>query len=440
VSLIEEYLAAAAARGPRASEVLAGAVPRAVDTMYLGRSLSRPAFLERDEFRRMRADLDLLHSALTRLPERIFGGDLAAFARAVGFAESQVEAVRRAHGPAPSRMARADLYKDADGFHLLEMNMGSNIGGLDNTELNEAMLDNPFIAEFVAEHDLTYVDTMPELVRTLLTESKVPTGVRPFVAIADWPDSYPALEAQLRKSARLLAPLGLDCEPCPVDRLEYHDDRIWLGDRPVDVVYRLFMLADLLKPGGMRLVDPLLRAAERGHVPIFAPLDSDVYASKGALALLSDEAYRDRYAADELAGLDRMLPWTRMVRDGPVTAGGVRLDLAGYAEANRTELVLKPVAGYAGEGVVLGWQVDPAAWRDHLTRAMDGPYVLQQRIRPVPELFPTDDGAEPWLLTWGAILVSSGYGGMWVRGSRDLSGGVVNMATGATATCCFHQK
>lgn len=440
MSLTEEYLAAAAARGQRASEVVAGAVPRAVDTNYLGRSLSRPAFLERDECRRIADDLDLLHSALTRLPERAFGGDLAAFGRAVGFAESQVAAVRRAHGSAPTRIARADLYKDADGFHLLELNVGSNLGGLDNTELNEAMLEQPFIAEFVAEHDLTYVETMPELVHTLLTEAKVPTGMRPFVAIADWPDTYPSLEVQLYKSARMLAPLGIDCEPCPVDRLEYRDDRIWLGDRPVDVVYRLFMVADLLKPDGQRLVEPLLRAAERGQVAVFSPLDADLFGSKGALALLSDEAYRELYTADELACLDRILPWTRMVRAGPVTAGGVRRDLAGYAEANRTELVLKPVAGHSGEGVVLGWQVDPATWRDHVAQAMDGPYILQQRIRPVPELFPTDDGAEPWLLTWGAILVSNGYGGMWVRGSRDLTGGVTSMMTGATATCCFHQR
>lgn len=440
LTLTDEYLARVAEQGPRASDVLAGALPRVTDTMYRGRSLSRPTFLERDEFKQMRTDVDALHSALTRLPERIFGGDMAAFARAVGLAEPQVEAVLRARGPVPSRMARTDMYKDADGFHLLEINMGSNIGGLDNTELNEAMLEHPFIAQFVADHDLRYVDTMRELVQTVLIEGKVPTGTRPFVAIVDWPDSYPELEAQLHHSSELLAPLGLDCRPCPIGELEYRGDRIWLGDRPVDIVYRLFGVEDVLKPGATDLLEPLLQAAERGQVPIFTPLDSDLYGSKGSLALLSDEAYRDRYTAAELASLDRILPWTRMVRPGPVTVGGVTHDLASYAEDNQTELVLKPVAEHAGQGVVLGWHTDAATWRDNVAQAMDGPYVLQRRIRPIPELFPTDDGTEPWILTWGAILVANGYGGMWVRGSRDLSGGVVNIATGATATCCFHQE
>jgi hypothetical protein len=440
MTLTDAYLAAVAERGPRASDVLTSAIPSVTDTMYMGRSLSRPVFLARDEVRGLIADLDVLYSALNGLPERIFGGDLAAFARAVGLTEPQVRAVVRGRGPAPSRMARADLYKDEDGFHLLELNMGSNVGGLDNTELNLAMLEHPFIAEFVAEHGLTYVDTMPELVQTLLVEAKVPTGVRPFVAIADWPDSYPELKDQLQKSSRLLAPLGLDCQPCSVEELEYHDDGVWLGDRRVDVVYRLFVVEDVVKPGATELLEPVLQAVERGQVAIFAPMDSDLYGSKGALALLSDEVYRDRYTAEELAVLDRLVPWTRMVRPGPVTVAGERQDLLRYAESNQAELVLKPVAEHAGQGVVLGWETDENSWRDGVRQAMDGPYILQQRIRAVPEAFPTDDGTEDWVLTWGALTVASGYGGMWVRGARATESGVVNMATGATATCCFHQE
>jgi hypothetical protein len=43
------------------------------------------------------------------------------------------------------------------------------------------------------------------------------------------------------------------------------------------------------------------------------------------------------------------------------------------------------------------------------------------------------------MLSWGAFTGARGYAGMIVRGSRELAGGVVNMATGATGTCCFHE-
>jgi hypothetical protein len=439
MSLTDEYLAAAATRGPKATAILEAAAPKLDATTFLGRCLSRPAFLGAAEYRQLKADLDLLHSALTRLPERVFGGDLAEFARTVGLTEAQVQAVTRGRGAAPSRMGRADMYRDDDGFHLLEINMGSTVGGVDNPVLNAAMLEHPFIADFVAANNLTNAETMADVVRTILTEAKVPTGVRPVMAIADFPDSYPELERQLHKSAEMLARLGIDALPCPVDALQYRNDRIWLGDRAIDVVFRLFMIEDVLKPGAVELLEPVLQASERGHVSIFTPMDAELYGSKGSLALLSDEAYRDRYPADELAALDRILPWTRMVRSGLVTVEGRRVDLLQHAIANREELVLKPTALHGGEGVLLGWQTDDATWAGRLTEAMDNPWVLQRRIRPLPEVFLTDDGAEQWLLTWGAFLVAGGLGGFLIRGSQELDGGIVNMATGATATCCFYQ-
>lgn len=439
MSLTDDYLAAAAQRGPQASAILSAAAPKLDATTFLGRCLSRPAFLEADAYRQLKADLDLLHSALTRLPERVFNGDLAAFARYVGLTEAQVQAVCRGRGPAPSRMGRADMYRDDEGFHLLELNMGSTVGGVDNPVLNAAMLEHPFIADFVAANNLTYAETMEDVVRTILTEAKVPTGVRPVMAIADFPDSYPDLERQLHRSAEMLAPMGIDALPCPVDALEYRDDRIWLGDRAIDVVFRLFLIEDVLKPGAVEMLEPVLQASERGHVAIFTPLDAELYGNKGALALLSDETYRDRYPADELAALDRILPWTRMVRSGPVTVADRKVDLLQHALENREELVLKPVALHGGDGVLLGWQTSEAEWADRVNAAMDNPWILQQRIRPVPESFLTDDGSEDWLLSWGAFLVAGGLGGFLIRGSQKLDGDVVNMATGATGTCCFYQ-
>ncbi|HEX6869648.1 MAG TPA: hypothetical protein VF163_01000, partial [Micromonosporaceae bacterium] len=237
-----------------------------------------------------------------------------------------------------------------------------------------------------------------------------------------------------------LAPFGINIVPCHLGQLSVRDGRVWLDGRPVDVVYRVFMIEDLLDPGAPELVDPVLRAAERGEVKIFAPMDAELYGSKGALALLSDEANRHVYNADELASLDRILPWTRMVRPGSVTVHGELVDLREYALAQQQELILKPTLLHAGMGVVPGWLVDQDEWARQVQAAVDGPFVLQQRIRPVPELFPAEGGLEPWVLTWGIFLTSGGYGGAFIRGSKDPDGGVVNMATGATATCSFHQS
>ena len=142
--------------------------------------------------------------------------------------------------------------------------------------------------------------------------------------------------------------------------------------------------------------------------------------------MLSDEANRHLLGAAELASLDRILPWTRMVRDGCVTVDGETVDFREYAAGQRKNLVLKPTMMHGGLGVVLGWTVDDEEWGRHIAAAVDGPYVLQRRIRAEPEPFPVGEGVQPMLLNWGVFTVSRGYGGAIVRGSTDL-------------TCCFHE-
>jgi hypothetical protein len=435
-SLTEQYLSGFAASGVRAGEILDGVRPSTVDTGFMGRSLSRPVFLDHATISQLSHDLEQLHRVLTGLPDLLFGGDMAAFARAVGATETQADIILRGSGSIPSRMGRADFYRDDSGFRLLEINWGAALGGLDCAILNRQMMRQPFIGDFVREHQLGYVDPMVELVHTLFTECKVDPDSTPAVALADWPESYKTLEPRLRRNVEDYARFGIQAHPCHVGQLRYADGRVWLDDVAIDVVYRLFLIEDLLDEDGPALIEPVLRAAERGEVTIFSPMDADLYGSKGALALLSDEANRQRYPAETLAILDRILPWTRMVRPGPVTVSGASVDLVDYALANQDELIIKPTLMHGGIGIVAGWLTEPADWRACLMEAMDRSYILQRRIHPVAEKFPTDSGTEDWTLTWGAFMVHRGYGGMFVRGSRDLDA-TVNMSTGATGTCCF---
>jgi hypothetical protein len=439
--LTEAYLEEAAARGVGPGELVdvAGREVDLVPTSYFGRCLTRPAFLSQAEQTQLAGDLENLFRALTALPGRLFGGDVAAFARAVGLTEVQVTAILRSHSDRPTTpFARADLYTELSGFRVMELNVGSTVGGADNAILNRGMLAHPFLAEFVRAHSLSYVDTLAEVANTIMAECGISPGDGSLIAAVDWPPDAETYSALLHTSAAELKKLGLELVPCHLGHLSLHDRRVWLGDRPVDVIYRIFLIGDLLHPDGPALIDPVLRAAERGEVQIFTPMDSHLYGSKGALALLSDEVNRHLCTPAELASLDRLLPWTRMARPGPVTVDGERVDLLEYAEGNREDLVLKPTARHGGLGVQAGWLTEAGEWSRQVRGSMDQGFVLQRRVRPVPEPFPGDSGLESWVLNWGAYLCGTGYGGVLVRATTDPDTGGVNMATGASATCCFH--
>ncbi len=414
-----------------------------LDLFYGGRYLSRPLFLDHDEMTQLHGDVENLRNALISLPDRMFGGDIGAFARAVGTPEVQVSAIVRSHGDPATRLSRADLYAEESGFRVLEYNMGSTLGGLDISEMAKGMLTDPDLAAFAEGNQLTYVDSMAEHVRTIFEESGVQHAEKPMIALTDWPTSYETLAPYMRAAATRWEKYGLDATACHLGELVAKDGRVWLGDRPVDVVIRLFMLEDLLSsPDAPALMDPVLDAAQRGEVVIFTPMDSELYGCKGALALLSDDANRHLLSPAEAESLDRILPWTRMVRSGLVTLeGGERVDLLEYALEHQDDLALKPSMMHGGQGVVLGWldKTSPEEWRRQVTEAMDGAWVLQRRVRQVPELFWNDEGElAPWIVTWGIFTVTSGTAGIFIRAIPDTSeGGVVNIDSGAYSGFCL---
>ncbi|MHA6757401.1 hypothetical protein [Streptacidiphilus sp. PAMC 29251] len=439
------YTAEVVRQGAKPDE-LVGVQPESklLQAQYMGRYLARPVFLGRAERIQLEADLLNLHSALKSLPERVHGGDLAAFAKAVGMTDIQVSAIMRSRGTSVTMQARADLYTDETGFRLLEFNMGSTVGGMDNADMCRALLDHPVLGGFAEAHGLEYVDTMREQVNNVIVECGLAPDSRPVVALTDWPSSFETLGPYMAHYAERWREFGLDAHPCHIGQLEVHDGRVWLGDRAVDVVYRLFLIEDLLEsPEAPALMDPVLDAAARGEVKIFTPMDSELFASKGALAMLSDELNQHLFTAEERESLARILPWTRMVRRGEVTLeDGERVDLLAYAIEHQDELALKPTLLHGGQGVLLGWHddTDPELWRQQLEDAVDGAFVLQRRIRPVPELFPGEDGEPvPWNVAWGVFTMVNGYGGVIARATTvDSNVGVINMSTGAFVGCALH--
>lgn len=416
---------------------------------FAGRYLSRPVFLGAQEFSGLECDLSLVRSALSTLPQRLYDGDLRAFIRAVGMTEPQAECVIRCGGPSPralTHMARADLYRDSTGFRLLEWNLGSTVGGVECVDMCRALLAVPEMAAFLAKEGLTYADTYEAVLEALRSETGYPVGTNPVVALVESPRTFPESEAMMYDKAARLADYGLPTAVGHLGELARSKGRLCLRGKPIDVVYRTSTIDDMLIHVGDGLLEALLSAAESREVVIFTPLDSEVYGSKGALALLSDPAGQIGLIPEEQDACARLLPWTRPVHAGEVLLeDGSRVDLLAYVLEHQNDLVLKPSLSYGGNGVVVGADPDitPAMWRNVLAQAVNGSYVVQRLVRPVPELFPsaTSGRLAAWTVAWGAFMMRQGYAGMVTRAvPADAGAGIVNFTKGALVGCGFHAQ
>ncbi|MFF0750454.1 hypothetical protein [Streptomyces sp. NPDC004267] len=417
---------------------------------YQDRFLNGPAFLGETERAGVVRDLHTVYALLRSLPERVFDGSVTALADAVGMDPLQSALITRsARTGSLHPLGRADLYHDGTGFKLLEFNITSALGGFENADINRAMLAYPPLAEFVRRHGLRYRDTLACMVRTMRAEcaAHIPAGRPPVVAVVDTPENFAVVGPRLRVLAAKLADHGVDGLACDLAEFTYPGGRPTVGGRAVDVVFRYFLPEDLSDPKAAAQVEPLLTAAEQGTVGLFSRLDAELYGNKGTLAMLSDDRHRALFDTAELACIDRLLPWTRYVRPDATDPAGSRVDLLAHALHHQGELILKPTLLHGGHGITAGWQVGPAEWEHRLTAAMNGPYVVQRRVRPVAEPFPDGEGgALELFLNWGVYVgapgaddegYGDGYGGGFVRGSADPAVGVVSMGSGARVACVF---
>lgn len=318
---------------------------------YKKRFVPRPLFIGHAEAQQVNSDLLQIKAAMASLPDLLYDGDLTAFATAAGLTDIQTQAALRTRGQQVTECVRADMYPDAQGLRLMEFNMGSGVSGTEIAEVCRAMLRYPLLRDFARANRLGYVDTMKEQIRQIFAESGFEPGSYPSIALVDWPPHYEAIKGFLHKISRRWRGMGLNTHACHVGQLKMHNGKVWLRGRPVDIIFRIFLSEHLLQPGGPELMFPVLDAVARGEVAMFTPMDGELYGSKVPLAMLSDHANRELFTPAQQAALDRVLPWTRMMRPGPVTLeDGSTVDLMDYALGHPEELLIKPRCCTAAAG------------------------------------------------------------------------------------------
>jgi uncharacterized circularly permuted ATP-grasp superfamily protein len=104
---------------------------------------------------------------------------------------------------------------------------------------------------------------------------------------------------------------------------------------------------------------------------------------------LSDENNARLFSREQLAAIAAHIPWTRTVAERRTTHEGREVDLVPFIQRNRRRLVLKPNDEYGGKGIVLGWEVDDAAWEDAIRTALAEPYIVQEKIALPSEPYPS---------------------------------------------------
>ncbi|GAA0990551.1 hypothetical protein GCM10009555_076460 [Acrocarpospora macrocephala] len=411
-------------------------LPDAYAKTYGKALLPRPVFVEDTEIRGFADDLTQLFDILASLPQRLFDGDLRRYAASLGIGEELATIMLRgATGHVPVH-GRADAYHDGTAFKLLEFNIGSELGGMDAAAMNCAFLQVPAFHRFAERHGLTYVDTAERVARVLREAARPVTGDRtPVVALLEATGGLAEAEHLFPAIANSMNAHDIDMRLGEVHQVRTKEGKLTLNGTPIDLVLRFFSSDQILTgSGGVEVLDPILRAHADGKTVLFTTLEAAMSASKSALALLSDNRLHSFYSASELDVIDRVVPWTRLLVDGPLHKRIEGVHLLDYCCLNQEQLILKPGVGYGGVGALIGGEATSAEWRAALSAAVGRGYVVQQIVTAAPEPVcdPRTGRIEDWSANWGVFITDEGYAGSFVRALKAEDGAVISYSNKGT--------
>ncbi|MFF4489541.1 hypothetical protein ACFY0F_24085 [Streptomyces sp. NPDC001544] len=404
--------------------------PEEADADYRSILLPRPLFVPRSSIARCADDLTSLFQILTSLPDRLFGGDIDEYSRALGIDPRRAALIQRLDGDI-TLYGRADLYRVDDSFKLLEFNINSTVGGVSWSDMAKYMLKVPAFREFADQHGLDYVHTGQSLVRALHEAAKPVTGgAMPVVGAVDCDGAVSKYASMYLSLQEMMRELGVEMVVGELSQVQEKDGRLYLQGRPLDVIARYFTVEEVVAtPDGEKILEPIFRAHEEGRVVLWTTMRTGLVHNKACMAMLSDRRWRDAFSAEEKKLIDRILPWTRVLDSGTVEAEGTTVDLLDHCREHREKLIMKPINGYSGIGSYAGWEHSDRDWRELLTGARGQGYIVQERVVPDPEpiVAPETGAVQDYDCVWGVFITPEGYGGAQVRALPSGGQAVINM-------------
>lgn len=353
--------------------------------------LSVPLVLDRDERDSMASAAEVFAALAPHAHQAIFR-DLDTAIRVLKV-PPVVRPFVTAEIPLSVGIARADFLLGSDGWRAGEIGMCASVGDILVDDYNRQVLQATPVRQFADRHALGAAAPIEALTQAALTRcARLPIDGRPTAAIVDWEGYESEYGHEYLRLADCYRAAGMDAMVCHHRQLAYRGGRLWCGDRPVDVLHREFLLEDL--PTDPSSAYPVLRAAEDGAIVLISDFRAEWFGNKLVFALLRKLAGDGALEAEQAALVARFLPATWLLDGDPHAVPA----MSGSAASKRpaAELVLKPLVGSAGAGVVLGAEVAEAAFHSAIGQAVDSgtTHVMQEFVEPDPVPFAWLDEAD----------------------------------------------
>lgn len=351
-------------------------------------------------------------------------------------------------------MGRADAYHDGEHFKLLELNLGTNVGGSDMVYFVDAHLKQPQLAEFLAQKPaFTFLNTYEKLIENALAamaENQLQDESGEYNLLIRNRNMDPELAKVYVASYQALAQkLGYALNVFVID----HEDKLEYNEK--GVVYQGKQIGYLLwlplehEAQGMYAYypEPLKQAWMNQQVLVPSSALTKMLENKANFALLHAFKNDGTFSEEEIALINNHVPWTGWLQPKSFGCSKVSqpnsLPSMQTLRENKADYVLKPDDGLQGKGITVGRYVDEQTWQAALQNAAEKDNYLVQSYVAAKKVYGLQSEGEigEYEPVWGAFFCGQLYSGVWLRLMPEIDGftGVVNSAQGAHEAIVYQE-
>lgn len=330
-------------------------------------------------------------------------------------------------------LQRTDAILTKRGLKILEINMGSTIGGWQIQWMDKQYRKQPELAAFFeavpcVSRDIPY-GFMEFLISAVVDKKLEVDGeinvlyiVKTNFCQTDGPVEATKLFNQVLRDRKLRGMIHFQATQDDVDLTA--EGVFWNGIR----------MSVVLCGSAGEMPAAFFRACFARQVWTTDGPFEHILADKRSLALAYRHKDNAAFNAEERGLIEQFVPWGVPLQEGEVGLYGERVDLRTLLLERKDEFVVKIAQGMSGNDVFIGKFTVAEEWRAVVERGLsENGWLVQEYCTSLPFYGQTNGAAVgEFDVVWGVFGFGQQYGGCWLRlMDRDRHTGVINSAKGA---------
>ncbi|HYL73877.1 MAG TPA: hypothetical protein VEU96_06705 [Bryobacteraceae bacterium] len=348
----------------------------------------RPHFITRRQYQSLVKAVESFSSAIDRIENLAIASPTLLSRMELLPAEKMLAAVDPGY-PFPSVTSLIDTHLNNGTLRFARYIPDTPTGVAYGEALSDLFYDAPPVKQFRKRYHLEKLPGTKHLLQAILRTYKEWGGKtkKPNIAILEFRQPFQTTESgENALIAELFRRDSLAVEVVSPDQLEYRNGVLRKGDFAIDLVFRRIKVQEFLLR--FDLTHPLLRAYREHAVCVVNNFRSELSQKKAIFDLLTDESITANFPAAERRTIREFVPWTRVVHETKTKYKNRTVDLPDFILHNRQKLILRPNDDGVDQTSFRGSEVDDAGWEKALRMALRNPYVVQEAVEPVVDIFP----------------------------------------------------